>query len=889
MSEAAMREVDMAASPLPTGARLRVHAALLEAAVSLPALAVIVVYLHSLLDLSPEEWVGFAWIAALHAVVIGGISEPLRHRALAPAIRYLDARAVGAVPPELSREAFASVIRLPQRFQRMLMCLWAAAAVSQPVIMQVVGYAGWGVGYRGVVLWIAGMTGALVSSTALFFLFKRTLAPIRDELAGEIEDPEERRALVSTLSLSRKVLMVTASLVLASLTSSMTLAYAKAGMAVDELAVSWELRMLSAIDQRMSDAPGPARRRAGKHDGVGDAGQDVLTARLAPVLATLAPDPDLFPYPARFELLDPARADLLETLEMRTLLESVERGVIEGSTSKGHHDSVWAWKLRSDGSLLVASIPRHELRASLAGLRLVLAVVLIIAIGVTVGVASLLTGDLRQAVEALRAAVDRMAMGDLRGGRIIESEDELGELSRSFDCMAGALRTTVGSVVVAADRVEAGAGAITAVAESVRAASADQARRIQQANELMSDINGQVTEVSGAAQALNLSVEESSSSVLELGAAGDELNETASVLGGKVEDVSGSIEQMVRSVKQVGSSSEGLAEAAAETSASMEEMASAMRAVDTTAEMTANLSREVVSVAESGQKKVAQTINGMEAIRDATDAAERVIHGLGARTKEIGAILDVIDDVADETNLLALNAAIIAAQAGEHGRAFSVVADEIKELADRVLASTKEIGGLIRAVQDESNNAIGAIEEGSRSVASGVELAADAGISLEAITASSRESGTHISEIVQAVREQTKAASHVVSLMDHVRGGVDEIIGASGEQTRGNEIVHRSALTMREVAQQVRRTTEEQSRGFGRIRESVEGVREAVESIDGSLQEQSSACSQVADFLEQVVERTRSNEDAAQLMGEATRGLVSQAEGLRENVAKFRI
>ncbi|MCP4039577.1 MAG: hypothetical protein GY733_21720 [bacterium] len=266
-----------------------------------------------------------------------------------------------------------------------------------------------------------------------------------------------------------------------------------------------------------------------------------------------------------------------------------------------------------------------------------------------------------------------------------------------------------------------------------------------------------------------------------------------------------------------------------------------------------------------------------------------MIRGLGARTQEIGAILDVIDAVAEETNLLGLNPAIIAAQAGEHGRAFSVVADEIKELADRVLASTKEIGGLIKSVQDESDNAVGAIEVGSRSVASGVELSAAAGLSLDEITSSSRESGQRIGEIVSAVREQTKAASHVVALMDTVRDGVTAIVSASADQDRGNEVVYRSSATMRDVTQQVRRTTEEQSRGFVRIRESIEGVREVVENINGSLQEQSTACSQVAQFLEQVFERTRSNEDAARSMRESIRGLVSQAEGLRENVVKFRI
>ena len=208
-----------------------------------------------------------------------------------------------------------------------------------------------------------------------------------------------------------------------------------------------------------------------------------------------------------------------------------------------------------------------------------------------------------------------------------------------------------------------------------------------------------------------------------------------------------------------------------------------------------------------------------------------------------------IDDVAEETNLLALNAAIIAAQAGEQGKAFSVVADEIKDLADRVLASTKEIGSLVRSVQDEVGNAIGAVERGAESVASGVDLSAEAGLSLEEITRASRKSGTRIQGIVSAVREQSKAASHVVALMERVRSGADSIRSATKEQDNANEAVHRTTLAMRGLSQQVRGTTEEQARCSGRIRESIEGVQTVVEQINSALQEQTAACSAAVELI----------------------------------------
>jgi methyl-accepting chemotaxis protein len=311
--------------------------------------------------------------------------------------------------------------------------------------------------------------------------------------------------------------------------------------------------------------------------------------------------------------------------------------------------------------------------------------------------------------------------------------------------------------------------------------------------------------------------------------------------------------------------------------------------VDTSAEETSRLSAQVVDRAETGQAKVRETIEGMEAIQEATETAERVIRGLHGRTVEIGAIVDVIDDVADETNLLALNAAIIAAQAGEHGKAFSVVADEIKDLAERVLASTKEIGGLIGAVQEEASKATGAIEKGTSSVASGVERSAEAGMALEAITRASRESGQRMSGIVVAVQAQAKGAGHVVELMEKVRSGVEQIRRASVEQDSGHVVVSQSSVMMREVAQQVRGTTEEQARGSSRIRESIEGVREAVEQINAALQEQSQACASALSVLESVQTRTRSNEDATRTLDDVTRAMSLHAESLKREVERFQI
>jgi methyl-accepting chemotaxis protein len=749
----------------------------------------------------------------------------------------------------------------------------------------------------------SGSAVGFVVGSFLHFAVRRVAAPVRAELTEEIPDSAERRALIRPVALGRKLLYSAIGIAVVPVIFAVLLSQAKAKQSVEDFAIRWQRAVLGSAVRHLE---------AGRQDPVAQLVLSEASTGVGPIEVTTV---DLA------AVANGAGHSRLESHVLDHLRREMERGVVRGDSAVLASDLVFAWRRLEDDRLLVAITPERELRREVAGVWSVFAVLLLVSTSIAGGLAYLLSSDVGRATERLRAEAERMASGDLRPGRVFESEDELGELARSFQTMALSLRATVGRVAEAADRVDATAGDMASVTDCVVGVTADQERGIEQATASMEAINAQVQGIAESSQALNLSVEESSSSALELGATGDELNETASVLSTQVEEVSSSIEQMVRSVRQVSenvealasvlstqveevSSSieqmvrsvrqvsenvEALAEASVETSTSMDEMASSLREVDASAEDTAQLFRQVVGSAESGQEKVRQTIAGMEEIRDATETAERVIRSLGTRTKEIGAIVDVIDDVADETNLLALNAAIIAAQAGEHGRAFTVVADQIKDLADRVLVSTKEIGALIRAVQSESSNAIGAVERGTASVASGVDLSAEAGLSLEEITRASRGSGARIAGMVAAVREQAKAANHVVELMERVRGGVDLIRSAAVEQERGNEVVYRGSVAMREVAQLVRGTTEEQARGSSRIRESVEGVRETVERINSALQEQSAACASAVEFLGTVGARTRSNEESARRMGEATKQMLRQAESLRREVRKFRI
>ncbi len=851
---------------LPDGRSCRARVLAMSCGISLAAVLLIFAYLRALLRLSPDEWWTFA-VAVLVLFPILFVAQAWVQRKLwDPLVRCLDLRVNGRAGPQQVREGFAAASNLALRSFAWGGLWWALGGllVSGAMLWRHPHFSA----FSSVAVVAAALSGGLVMMLGHYFLMKRMLEPVRLGLAAEIPDPAERSALVTRVPLAGKTALSLVGVTLVCVGFSVMLAQVRSARPLEAYASQVHAKLLEALaadleqqGERVLSGALDRARRLGIADALGvldAAGERVVAGSLGPLLPE----------------------------ERRAMTAA---GLTAGDSTGFDSPNVSTWRRLPDGRVLVAVSTWKSVGGGRGELFGVFLVFLLVSTLVALGIASLLSQDLSRATERLRGEAERLASGDLRIGGTYESEDELGELSRSFAGMSSWLRATVSRLAEAADRVEGTAGTLSGLAEGVAGVTADQVSGLSQATSSMESIDAQVRGIASSSQALNGSVEESSSSILELGASGEELNETAVLLSSKVEEVSSSIEQMVRSVKQVVENTGALSEAAEETSGSMEEMASALREVDATVAETSRLSDQVVSSAERGQAKVSQTIQGMEAIREATETAERVIRHLGGRTEEIGAIVDVIDDVADETNLLALNAAIIAAQAGEQGRAFSVVADEIKDLAERVLASTKEIGGLIRSLQEEAGNAIGAIERGASSVASGVDLSAEAGMSLEEITRASRESGTRMGAIVGAVREQARAAGHVVELMERVRGGVAEIRTAAAEQDRGNVVVYQGAVTMREVSAQVRGTTEEQARGSVRIRQSVEGVRDAVERINEALQEQSRACAEAVELLETVHGRTRSNEEAARQMDSVAKEILAQAEALRADVRRFQV
>src|SRR6202165_587547 len=206
------------------------------------------------------------------------------------------------------------------------------------------------------------------------------------------------------------------------------------------------------------------------------------------------------------------------------------------------------------------------------------------------------------------------------------------------------------------------------------------------------------------------------------------------------------------------------------TSSAVEELTVSMKQVSNNAEASAEAARRALDAAEQGNRAVRDTLEGMQRIRASVQATAKKIKSLGDRSLEISEIINVINDITEQTNLLALNAAIEAARAGEAGRGFAVVADEVRKLAEHSRSATKDIAALIKAIQAETNEAVVVMEEGTKEVEVGTGLADQAGKALEAISSVVRQSAELVQEISLASKQQVRGTEGVANAMQIISG-----------------------------------------------------------------------------------------------------------------------
>jgi methyl-accepting chemotaxis protein len=542
-----------------------------------------------------------------------------------------------------------------------------------------------------------------------------------------------------------------------------------------------------------------------------------------------------------------------------------------------------------DGSILVLSIPWTQYASVPRQIAFYTAIIALLTTLAFAVAAYYLSRDVTSPLLELRTVAQQMASGNFEVGAHVFSDDEVGELAGSFVDTRANLGRLLGRIGGSGTVITEGVRVITGGTESLLVRARDQADLTENSSLALENVRGGISSVLNAADTVTGLTQDASSRSLQLQASAEQVARSMDYFFQSVEKTSSSTTEMDASMREMSKRTDVLAGIGDEVLSFVAEMDSTVEELRQTSQSTAEISRQVREDAEAGGDAVTRTLEGINLSDELTSRAAQTLDELQRSVGQISQILNVIEEITGRTNLLALNAAIIAAQAGEHGAGFTVVADEIRQLADRTRGSTKEIADIIKTVQNGSRQAVQRMHEGVAKVRDNVQLAREASQSLSKIVGSSSTSYEMSTKISRSLDDQAKASRHLHEVTSRMSDHIAEINRGSREQARGTQLLALEAEKVREIAGQVKRATDEQSQAGRGITAALENIAFDARAMRDLLERQLNETDRIAAASKTMLDIAQQNDSIAREFNATVQNLVQSGQDFEAEVKRFRI